>query len=239
MSSRTTARAAARRAWEAVPKQPQAAKRALALFASLNDLGWQRSVEARAAVGHDGHPVAWYTYPALLWLEPRLRPSDRVFEYGAGNSTLWYAARVATVTSVEHDAIWAATVRSTAPANATVLQRDCLGDGAYAPEDDPYVTAISDHDISSFDIVVVDGRARVSCVESVVSQLAAPALLVLDNSDRPQYRPALDRLAAEDFERIDFAGPAPGSGRMGCTSVFGRDLDRWLSANPELPHLGY
>jgi hypothetical protein len=162
-----------------------------------------------------------------------------VFEYGAGNSTRWYAARVHQVVAVEHDDAWAASVQSTAPANATILHRECRGDGTNAPPDDPYVTAIADHEIASFDIVVVDGRARVSCVEFVLDRLAPSSLLVLDNSDRPQYRPALEQLAAADLSRIDFAGPAPGSGRLSCTSVFGHDLARWLNEHPPLPHLGY
>lgn len=232
-------RSVARRAWDAVPKQPQAIRRALSLLSSLNDLGWHRSAGERAPVGSDGGPLAWYTYPALLWLEPRLRSSDVVFEYGAGNSTRWYAARTAKVVSVEHDATWATSVGSTAPTNVTVIHRDCGGDGVSAPPHDPYVSAVADMGVGSFDVVVIDGRARVSCVDFVVRDLAPTALLVLDNSDRPQYRPALEQLAAAGLSRIDFVGPVPGSGRISCTSVFACDLGRWVRAHPDLLHRGY
>ena len=47
------------------------------------------------------HP--WLTFGAIELLSRIVRPSDRVFEYGAGYSTLWWQERVASVTSVDHD----------------------------------------------------------------------------------------------------------------------------------------
>lgn len=239
MTEGSSWRAAAQRAWNALPHQPAAAKRALALLATLHDLGWHRSAASGAPVSADGQPIPWYTYPAVLWLEPRLRSTDSIFEYGAGNSSLWYAARAGRVVSVEHNATWAATVQRRAPANATVLQRACRGDGTTAPPDDPYVTAISEFDGEPFDVVVVDGQSRVTCTEFVLPRLGASSLLILDNSDRPAYAPALAALSAAGMERIDFAGPVPGSGRLSWTSVFSQDLDRWLRPHPTLLRLGY
>jgi hypothetical protein len=56
-------------------------------------------------------------------LERVVQPHFRVFEYGAGNSSLWWASRVAEVVSVEHDAAWAELVQSRAPANLTVVSK--------------------------------------------------------------------------------------------------------------------
>ena len=99
-------------------------RRRLAAYgeAYLKPLGWDRSVVSRQAEDRDG-PVPWITYPALRMLERVVRPHFRVFEYGAGNSSLWWAARVAEVVAVEHDPIWAELVATRAPANLRVLAR--------------------------------------------------------------------------------------------------------------------
>jgi len=46
------------------------------------------------------------TYPAIRFLERRLSNSLEVFEFGSGNSTLWWAERVSRIDSCEHDAQW-------------------------------------------------------------------------------------------------------------------------------------
>lgn len=242
MDARTTVEAVtsgARRAWEAVPRGRGPAKRALSLLASLNDLGWGRSAQARMALDGEGGPLPWYTYAAIYWLGPRLRPTDRVFEYGCGSSTRWYAGRVAEVVAVEHDQGWAAKVQPLVPSTVAILARPCSGDAYRAPEGDAYVGALAEHAATPFDVVVVDGRARNSCVEAAVAVDPGTSLVVLDNADRPGYADALELLAAQGYGRIDFMGPVPGSGRLGYTSVFARDLGRWLDVHPPLPHLGY
>jgi hypothetical protein len=87
----------------------------------LEKRGWFESL--------DGIPrnkeglVPYITYPAYRQLERLIRPGSRVFEYGCGASSLWWASRAAEVISVEHDAAWAARVTESAPANLTILTR--------------------------------------------------------------------------------------------------------------------
>lgn len=90
--------------------------------AYLKNMGWDRSVVSHQAEDRHG-PVPWITYPALRMLERVVQPHFKVFEYGAGNSSLWWAARVAEVVSVEHDRGWARAVAARAPANLTVVSR--------------------------------------------------------------------------------------------------------------------
>ena len=73
--------------------------------------GWSLSAQERRPVRADGTPVPWFTFGAIEFLGRILRPGDRVFEYGAGHSTLWWQERVAAVASVEHDADWVETLR--------------------------------------------------------------------------------------------------------------------------------
>src|SRR5260370_403503 len=43
---------------------------------------------------------------AFRLLESLLRPADHGAEFGSGRSTIWFAERVAALTSVEHDEQW-------------------------------------------------------------------------------------------------------------------------------------
>lgn len=64
-----------------------------------------------------------YTTPALEYLDSIVQPSWKVFEYGGGNSTNYYAARCAEVHTVEHNNSWYNTIVSNNP-DATVYHID-------------------------------------------------------------------------------------------------------------------
>jgi hypothetical protein len=225
------------RARRALPTRPRALKRALSLLAALHELGWHRSALARAPVDAAGAPVPWFTYAAILWLEPRLDPSMRVFEYGAGNSTRWFAARCAQVTSVDHDRAWIDRLRPQVPRHVELLARSSSGDDVDAPAGDEYVEAIGD--VAAYDVVVIDGRSRLACARRALPHLAPQALAVVDNADRPSLAPVLALASQLGLQRIDLSGPVPGAGRLATTTVLGRDLTRWVTPAPTLPQLGY
>jgi predicted O-methyltransferase YrrM len=148
--------------------------------------------------------VPWWTYRAIdaveSWLATRPQPI-RVFEYGSGASTLWLARRTTEVWTVEHDRGFAAllTDRLAAAGNVTsqvispVAARQPLVPSAkegYAGLDfSAYVAAIDQ--LGSFDLVVIDGRARQACLSHALPRLRADGLVVFDNSARRRYRPAI------------------------------------------------
>ncbi len=213
------------RAWS-LPR-PREANAALLLLGSLRRLGWFESAREKRPIDAAGLPLPWYAYPAIFWLESIVGGTETVFEYGIGNSTLWWAARVARVHGVDHDEEWIARVRSTAPSNARISYQACAGTEVSAPEGDPYVGAAAATGLK-FDVIVIDGRARVSCAAEVSKSLAPDGLVLLDNSDRPKLAPAHDTLASQGFGRIDFVGLAPGGTNVVATSAFCRSWTRWL-----------
>lgn len=75
--------------------------------------------------------VPWITYPAYLQLKRIIRPDFKVFEYGCGGSSLWWANNVAAVTSVEHDKAWGENVSNAAQPNLKVIVRE-MGEAADA-----------------------------------------------------------------------------------------------------------
>jgi SAM-dependent methyltransferase len=181
----------------------------------LREDGWFRSFRERRPVDASGAPVPWISYAAFRFLAPRVRPEWRVFEFGCGYGTLWWAARVSRVVSCEHDAAWRERIAALAPSNATFLHVPLEYGGAYA-------RAALDQG-GPFDLIVVDGRDRVRCAVQSVGALAAGGVLLWDNTDRPNYAPGLDELRGLGFRRIDFDGLAPVEPIRTRTSILYRD----------------
>jgi len=180
----------------------------------LRTLGWFESVHAAMAIDREGNPIPWFTYPSIAFLEPRVERRHRVFEYGSGNSTLWWSVRAGRVASCEHDERWYRLMREKLPEEVVYLHRE-LEDGAYAG-------AILESG-ERFHIVVIDGRDRVRCVRRSLEALEPDGVFLWDNSDREAYREGYDLLNAEGFRRLDFWGLCPINSRRSCTSVFYRE----------------
>ncbi len=151
--------------------------------------------------------LPWWTYRAIdivdAWLLARPHPI-RVFEYGSGASTVWLARRVDEVYTVEHHLGFAdhmAPVLSALP-GVTVIRQPGLTSaspriGSQKSGHDgldfyDYVHAIDGVD-STFDLVVVDGRAREACLTAAMGKLAQDGLIVFDNTKRRRYREAIGR----------------------------------------------
>lgn len=147
--------------------------------------------------------VAWWTYPAIDEIEAFLaRTSNaRVFKYGAGASTLWLAKRCFEVTSVEHDAGFTANLQPhfehhsnlhlqvvpDVPVTTASGKARSLRAGYLQRAFDSYVASI-DAVSGEFDMIVIDGRARNTCLAKAIPRLRADGILLFDNSDRREYR---------------------------------------------------
>ena len=150
------------------------------------------------------YDVPWWTFKASDEVAAVLKakPDARVFEWGSGASTAWLSRRAGSVTSIEHDAEWADIVRPVLPANAAVTvveptpARGAAGevlsekDGFAGLDFAEYVAAV-DSTEGSYDLIVVDGRARNACFEHAVARLSPGGVLVFDNVDRERYRKAI------------------------------------------------
>lgn len=131
------------------------------------------------------HPAdPWLTPAAIRLLRDLLRPADRGLEFGSGRSTIWFARRVATLTSVEHDERWHASV------SATLRDRG-LGNVDYilAPGDQPMErgwdstyakTALAFPD-ASLDFALVDGHYRDYSAKFTLPKLKPGGMLIIDN----------------------------------------------------------
>lgn len=126
----------------------------------------------------------WLTAAAVAFLEQWIRPGDRCIEWGAGRSSWWLAERAVDVWTTEHDAEWAAEVRSRALGPGHVQVTLVAGD---TPEE--YIGAHAE--IASVDLAIVDGLHRDRCALRAVDLLRPGGLLVIDNVER--YLPSASR----------------------------------------------
>jgi hypothetical protein len=183
--------------------------------------GWLESLWQEKPVSKDGAPIPWYSYPAIEFIEPRIEPGFRVFEYGSGWSTLWWAGRVESVFAVEHDAQWFDSVQTQLPANARVtLRKDADG----------YIGEL-DACGGDFDVVVIDGEHRNQCARAAAARLKPSGAILFDNSDRLSFSDGVRYLSDAGWLRIDFFGLGPSYPYKTCTSLFFRDTC-WLSGAP-------
>ena len=181
-------------------------------YGYLKEIGWVKSVEEEKIIDLAGNPIPWLTYPFISFIENRLQKSMCIFEYGAGSSTQYFATRVASVISVEHDKDWYEKVKKDLPKNAHLYFEELAYGGDYSKK----ILTQS----QNFDIIIIDGRDRVNCTQHAVNALLEKGVIIFDNSDRSQYQAALDFLESSGFKRLDFWGLQAGFTNTTCTSLF-------------------
>lgn len=181
----------------------------------LEKIGWLKSIEMALSVDRHGKPLPWYTYAAIYFIEKRVKSWMTVFEYGSGNSTLWWSAHVTSVISIEHDLSWFDNMKNGIPSNIEYRYCELIDGGRYCK-------VVSEYE-KQFDIIVIDGRDRVNCAKNSLTALKENGVIIWDNSDRNEYLEGYQYLLEAGFKRLDFNGYGPVNVRDWCTSIFYRD----------------
>jgi predicted O-methyltransferase YrrM len=177
--------------------------------------GHRRSAAEKVSVDHEGRPLPWYTYPAIAYLEGLDLSAKRVFEYGAGYGSWYYAARAQEVVSVESDRAWHERI-SAAPFGKD--KHACPTLWLRETEED-FVAAIA-RTGRTWDVVVIDGAWRRRCARAALDYLAPTGFLILDNAD--SYPHTAADLRGADLLQVDFAGLGPINYYTWTTSFFFR-----------------
>ncbi len=198
----------------------------------LADFGrWRRY--RNSSEGTLYYKVPWLVFRCIDFLEQWLRKDMKVYEYGSGGSTLFFAAHVNKVWSVDHDQEWyKITKQSLADGQIKnvdykllegVPDKDFNKKNPLDPTSnlsarrefrglsfDAYVNSIDEFDDQYFDLVVVDGRARQSCILHAVPKIKKGGILLLDNADRRYYLDPYPELNdSSKWEQKIFTGHFP------------------------------
>lgn len=186
---------------------------------------------------------AWITFDALDYLSAWLRPEHRVFEFGGGGSTLFFCKKTASVVTVEHHREWFETLEKVMQEKGYsnwqgyFVESDLVADWHLLDAANPkhfrsnspdqknrsferYARMIAPFDDGFFDLVLVDGRARTSCIAQAIPKVKTGGLLVVDNSERPYYLPAFKEVFAQQFKvELDTYAPVPYSPDFSTTLI--------------------
>jgi hypothetical protein len=173
------------------------------------------------------HRIPWIPFACQDFIGGSVGPESAVFEFGSGGSTFYFLDRIKHLVSVEHDENWFATVKYTLdeeeaqnseyylevpiPNPAGDKQGRCPfgyeGDGYPGMTFYSYASRIDRYDDNSFDLVMVDGRARNACLWHARRKVKPGGYLVLDNAERPEYDAAI--VLMKEWKCLEFFGILP------------------------------
>jgi hypothetical protein len=120
--------------------------------------------------------MPWLTREAIEILEDRLKPTDVGLEWGSGRSTVWFARRIAQLTSIEHNDSWYNRVKN--------VLSDLAPLDAEEQEQPGYVRVAAGQQKASFDFILVDGRLRDKCTELALQLIKPGGMLIIDDAAR-------------------------------------------------------
>jgi hypothetical protein len=190
----------------------------------------------------------WMTFQSANMLGKELNANSSVFEYGGGGSTLFCLDKGAKVITIEHDKQWFDRLKQNVfqsgieakwegkftPPNlflATSQPRDPADPDSYVSSDqaftgfsfENYATSIDVYEDASFDVIIIDGRSRPSCLKHASTKLKCGGLLFLDNTERDYYLTDRSMDYLQGFRLVlDEYGPTYGLQWFTKTSVWRR-----------------
>jgi hypothetical protein len=128
----------------------------------------------------------------------------KVFEWGSGGSTLYYSCKAGQVVSVEHNKKWYRRIKKElfGTKNVTYLYRKPIEKKdryksfkkrfkGFSFKN--YVTTIDSYENNEFDLISIDGRAREMCICHATPKVKLGGYIILDNADRIEYAPAINK----------------------------------------------
>jgi predicted O-methyltransferase YrrM len=189
--------------------------------------------------------IPWITFSAIRYLERYLTKEMSVFEFGGGGSTLFFAARVNRLVTVEHDRTWFDDLKKNIPVRAGLEWTPLMIEGELAEDtnnllpgepdhyfsanDDykgkvfhKYASAIDRYADGTFDLVLIDGRVRPSCMKHSALKVKVGGLLILDNAERDYYLERIGNLLGKFTLVLDDHGPTPYSNTFTQTKIWRR-----------------
>jgi len=171
--------------------------------------------------------IPWMNLEIIDWLKSNLTKDMKLFEWGAGGSTIFYANLVEKVVSVEYDKSYFDSVEKQiikkenvelilAPPQKSGTLKSFYPKyvGSYF---DNYVQTIDRYPDRYFDVIVVDGRQRNACFRNALKKLKQEGIIVFDNFDREIYKKSQ---YYPGIAFLNFEGLMPFQANLGTTAIF-------------------
>lgn len=196
-----------------------------------NEYALKKSMAEESCVDKNGEPLPWYTYPAIEYIKQLDFSDKRVFEFGSGNSSLFWANISKEVISVEDDEKWYKSRVGFKKENMKMIYKKAGKD---------YYNSILSEE-GSFDVIVIDGNLdRDRCCQSALKKIKNNGLIILDNTDWSSkfemFAKGVKILKEANLLQVDFCGFSPINDYTLATSFFfKRDFDFKSKNHPIQP----
>lgn len=182
-------------------------------------------------------------FNAADFILQKMSPLEQIAEYGSGGSTLFFLRQNCLVVTVEHDPGWFRAVELAVRAEGHQGRWTGLHETPFVIPGSPnhdyenpdsyfssesrnlnyrsYASALDRFPDAFFDLVLVDGRARPSCIKHAVAKVKLGGFLVVDNTERSYYLSDKTRAHLKNFLPVfDEFGPTPGLGHFTRATIF-------------------
>jgi hypothetical protein len=194
-----------------------------------DDYGFSNANKAGIPLDKNNNPIPLYTYPAIEYLASFNFINKKIFEFGSGQSTLYWLKQGGDVVSVEHNRGW---VDKLSPALSEFTKHQYI----FADKQDDYVNSILEFVDDYFDLIIIDGTFnRFLCAKNVITKIKKDGVIILDNSD---WYPNTAKFLKENlnFIQVDFYGFRPSKPDAAVTSLFfSRDFN-WQNKSDRQPN---
>lgn len=204
--------------WQAIPRSRKELLESVRLLTTLRAAGWHLGLQDEVRFS----PLAaqpMLTYGAIGFLETYIQADSRVLEFGSGGSTIWLASRAGQLISIEDNESWSNRIPRLGNVDLRVIP--CTGDWYHDGVESLYSTAAVND--GRFDVIVIDGKARVDCAREALGLVNPGGLIVLDDLHDTLIEPAISILKSSGLRTFEFWGLRPGSGEFGGTAIFIND----------------
>lgn len=180
------------------------------------------------------YQLPWFTFNAIDFLNKNVKPGMQVFEFGGGGSTLYFLNKNSVVNTVEHNAEWFNLLKKTIaprsyytkwtgyhikPEIGLIVEALSPSNPTHYLSTDEqfknhnfkkYATKIAEYENNFFDVVLVDGRARPSCIVESIKKVKIGGYLIVDNTEREYYLKETNALLDQEYTLVlNSYGPVP------------------------------
>jgi predicted O-methyltransferase YrrM len=179
--------------------------------------GWINSFCNSFSQDESGNPLPWMTYPFIEFISDKLDKNHKIFEFGFGASTLFFAKKVTKVVAIESNAMWfkmmQIKLKDQSIKNIDII---LMEDALLNPN---YEKSVADYN-EKFDFIFIDSLKRFECAKNSITALKKEGMLILDDSQRKGYKKIFNFFEEQGFKKQDFVGIAPGQLKLKNTTVF-------------------
>jgi tRNA A58 N-methylase Trm61 len=152
--------------------------------------------------------LPWMPYSTILKLNYIIKKDFNILETGSGGSSLFYLRRCNNLTSLEHDDKWLKEVDKNISLTSfkkrwTVVLKQL---NEKSKNKSPYLQFLRQLQDESFDLISVDGRLRSESLKIVSKKVKKGGYLLLDNSDRNEYKEGIEFIDNLGWSKQDFNG---------------------------------